>query len=123
MSEKPLAYIVEDNPDLASIFMEALAAAGYRTKMVHDGTSAIALILSDLPDLVMLDLHLPGLKGDQILKQIRANEALRQVWVLVASADVRLADMLRDERTMILNKPVGFVQLQSLAQRLKPTIN
>ena len=121
MSEKPIAYVVEDNPDLASIFVEALSAAGYQTKMIHDGTEAFDAVLKDPPDLIMLDLHLPGLKGDEILRRIRDHEALKNIRVLIASADARMAEQLRDERTVVLNKPVGFVQLQHLARRFGPT--
>ena len=60
MSEKPLAYVIEDNVDLATIFVESLTAVGYRALMINDGAEAMSTIFAAPPSLIMLDLHLPS---------------------------------------------------------------
>lgn len=119
-SKKPIAYVVEDNPDLANIFAEALNSADYEAVVIHDGIEAMSRIVENPPYLIMLDLHLPNFSGQDILMNIRKDSMLQDTRVFVTSADARMANGLRGPHTTILNKPVGFAQLQKLAQRFHP---
>lgn len=120
---KPLALVVEDDEDLATIFTEATLAAGYDVETTRTGDAAIARLAQIAPHLVVLDLHLPGVTGPQILKYMRADVRLRSARVLIASADQRLAEYSRDQATLILLKPISFSQLRDLAERLRPTVD
>lgn len=118
---KPLALIIEDDEDLSTIFTEATAAAGYEVHAMVEGNSAIKELETATPHLVVLDLHLPGVTGPQIFRHIRAEPRLRDVHVIIASADDRLAEYTRDRTTIVLLKPISFVQLRDLAERLLPS--
>lgn len=120
---KPLALIIEDDEDLASIFTEATRAAGYNVETLRTGDAALARLDEVTPFLVVLDLHLPGVTGAQILKHIRDDQRLAKSLVIIASADDRLADYNRDRATMVLLKPISFVQLRDLTMRLRPAEN
>ncbi len=120
---KPLALIVEDDEDLATIFTEATQAAGYDVETVRAGDLAISRLNEIVPDLIVLDLHLPVVTGPQILKHIRTDERLRKSLVIIASADDRLAEYHRDKATMVMLKPISFVQLRDLAQRLRTRLD
>lgn len=63
--------------------------------------------------------HLPGAAGSDILSRIRADENLRDVTVILCTADDRQADYLRDQVDFILLKPVSPIQLRQIAARLK----
>ena len=116
---KPLAIIIEDDDDLAAIFAEATQSAGYEAETIHTGDKAITRLAEVTPFLIVLDLHLPGVTGPQILRLIRADERLKNIYVVIASADDRLAEYTRDKANMVLHKPVSFVQLRDLVQRLR----
>ena len=116
---KPLAIIIEDDNDLAAIFTEATQSAGYEAETIHTGDKAITRLAEVTPFLIVLDLHLPGVTGPQILRLIRADERLKNIYVVIASADDRLAEYTRDKANMVLHKPVSFVQLRDLVQRLR----
>lgn len=121
MTTQALALIVEDNPDLATIFATAMASAGCTTEVIKDGSEASERLRGDpVPDIVILDLHLPGLSGRELAYQIRADERLAGTKVLVATAEAHMATELEEEdlADLILQKPVLFMQLQTLAQRL-----
>lgn len=77
--------IVEDNISLADIYKTRLEILGYVCFVAHEGIEALSLIERERPSLVLLDLMLPKLAGDQILKIMRANEWGRNVKVLVIS--------------------------------------
>ncbi len=113
-----LAFIVEDENDLAEIFNEALLAAGYETQAVASGPDALARLAHITPDLIILDLHLPGLDGGQVLSQIRADERLKNSRVMLTTADAQFASTLESDADFVLLKPVSFSQLRDLAIRL-----
>jgi len=117
------ALIIEDDVDLATIFSEALQAAGYNTETVHEGDIALARLASTIPDVVVLDLHLPHVAGTDILRRIRADRRLAGTRVMVATADPRVATMLEAEADLILLKPISFTQLRDLATRLRPGLD
>lgn len=115
------ALIIEDNSDLATIFAGALQAAGFDTDIVQDGKTALALLEELTPNVIVLDLHLPHVSGGTILEQIRADPRLSEVRVIVATADPRMADMLKEQSDLVLLKPISFNQLRDLATRLAPS--
>lgn len=112
------ALIVEDDNDLAIIFAMALQEAGFETQIVRAGDTALMWLSSSTPDIVVLDLHLPRVSGDTILKEIRADARLANTKVIITTADPRMAEMLDDKADLVLLKPVGFSQLRDLAARL-----
>src|ERR1700722_10304903 len=77
--------IVEDNVDLAELYKTRLELLGYKCLAVYDGVAALALIERELPDLVLLDMMVPKIAGDQILATMRASEWGKNIKVLVIS--------------------------------------
>ncbi len=119
MADNPLALIIEDDMDLAAIFAEALQVAQFRTEIITDGAVAQRRLREVVPQLVMLDLHVPHVSGEVLLQQIRSTPELAGVKIVIASADSFTADLLSPESDLVLIKPVSFSQLRDLAQRLK----
>lgn len=120
MHEKPLAFIIEDNQDTVTIFQGALELAGYEVQVAMDGAVAREQLSSIIPDLIVLDLHMPHVTGDILLKQIRSDERLEEARVFLATADANMASHLRDQAELVLLKPIGFSQLKDLAERFRP---
>ena len=118
--EKPLAFIIEDDEDLSIIFSEALNAAGFQTQMIRDGRLALEQLMESKPKVVILDMHLPGLSGLEILKYIRTDERLALTNVVVTTADALMAEHVRDSADLVLIKPITFSQLRDLTARLHP---
>jgi DNA-binding response OmpR family regulator len=112
------ALIVEDEIDLAIIFSRALQEAGFETQIVRAGDTALMWLDSTTPEVVVLDLHLPRVSGEDILGRIRADDRLAHTQVIIASADPRMAEELQDRADLVLLKPIGFSQLRDLAARL-----
>jgi len=115
-----LALIIEDDEDTGTIFAAAMQQAGFLTEVVTDGQEGLSRLEEIAPDLVLLDLHLPNVSGPEILEYIRNQERLKDVRVIIATADPHLADTLRRDVTFVLDKPVSFKQLSILSNRLRP---
>jgi CheY-like chemotaxis protein len=120
MGKKPLAYIVEDNKDTVTIFRGALELAEYEVEVAYDGATAQKRLTEIVPDLIILDLHIPNVSGDVVLKHIREDERLKDSRVFLATADANMASQLRDQAEIVLLKPIGFSQLRDLAERFRP---
>jgi DNA-binding response OmpR family regulator len=68
---KPLVLVVEDEPDIALSVQKYLERAGLRVLVAHDGRAALEVFAQTPPDLVVLDLMLPGVSGLDVLRRIR----------------------------------------------------
>lgn len=77
--------IVEDNPALADIYKTRLEILGYQCATAYDGEEALAVIERELPSLVLLDLMVPKIAGDQILARMRASTWGKNIKVLIIS--------------------------------------
>lgn len=115
----PLALIIEDDFDLSAIFEKALKAANFETQVAQTGDAALIKLGAAIPDVVVLDLYLPGISGADILKYIRSDARLTQTRVIITTVDARLAESLEDQADLVLIKPVNFNQLRDMASRLR----
>lgn len=118
--EKPLALIVEDDIAQAGIFEQALQMADFETQIITDGQAALDILQTITPSLVVLDLHLPNVSGEEILRAIRAEPRLAGVRVMLATANPLAAESLRKLSDLVLLKPISFHQLRDMAIRLRP---
>ena len=78
--------IVEDDTDIAALMAHYLEKAGYGTEMVSDGAQALASAKETPPDLVILDLMLPGLNGLDVCKAIRLDNRTAELPILMVTA-------------------------------------
>ena len=115
---KEFALIIEDDFDIGTIFAEALIMSGFKAEVIADGLVAMNRLHEVEPDVVILDLHLPNISGAEILHYIRQTERLKNTRVVVATADPRMADSIRPNATLVLDKPVTYQQLKLLTTRL-----
>ena len=81
--------IVEDEPELARLTHAALERHGHVCTIEADGTKALAAALRERPDLVLLDINLPGLSGFEILAHLRREKCPALVLMLTARGEVR----------------------------------
>ena len=80
--------IIEDETELARHVSRALVRHGHLTSVVHDGAEGLTTVLADPPDLVVLDLNLPGLDGLEVLGRLKQADCPSRVLVLTARSEV-----------------------------------
>src|SRR5215475_14484155 len=108
----PRILIVEDNPDLAYGLRTGLEIEGYEVQVAGDGENGLDRAKAWNPDLVMLDLMLPGMDGYRVLKTMR--EAGSNVPVLILTARGEEADKVLGFRLGAddyVTKPCGVLEL------------
>ena len=87
--------VVDDEPDIVALVAYHLAKAGYRVSTAATGTDALRAAREERPALVVLDLMLPGMSGFDVLEQLRAHDATREVAVLMLTARKEEPDRVR----------------------------
>lgn len=100
--------IIDDDIYIGNVIEEALIKEGYQVLRAYSGTEAIYVLSASTPDLILLDLMLPGLSGEEVLSQIRG------IPVIVVSAKIDVDDkvaLLLGGATDYITKPFEMKEL------------
>jgi len=105
------SFVVDDNVDAAEMLAEALRYAGHDVREEHDGSSALAAVTEFRPDVILLDLGLPGMDGFEVARRLRADSSLAKARVIAITGygqdvDRRRTAQLGIERHLV--KPVDL---------------
>jgi two-component system phosphate regulon response regulator PhoB len=87
--------VVDDEPDITALVAYHLAKAGYRVSTAATGPDALKAAREERPDIVVLDLMLPGVSGYDVLAELRRREETREVGVILLTARREEADRIR----------------------------
>jgi DNA-binding response OmpR family regulator len=114
--------IVEDDENLGPVVDEILTTIGYNTAWVRDGQAAMTWLAEEVPDAVVLDMHLPHVSGVTILDHIRTDDRLKRTRVLAVTADNLIAPMIQDKADATFLKPFSVADFVGMMNRLAPQI-
>lgn len=106
--------VIEDNEKNRKLARDVLAYRGYRVSEAQTAEDGLRLAAESPPDLILMDIHLPGMSGIEALAVLRAQEATRDIPVLAFTASV----MPQDRHTItgagfdgFLSKPIAIKEL------------
>jgi signal transduction histidine kinase/ActR/RegA family two-component response regulator len=127
ISEPPLILIVEDNELNINTISSYLSAKGYHPIVASDGQSAIELTQKHHPDLILMDIQMPGMDGLEAISRIRQNPQLAEIPIVALTALAMEGDRekcLKAGANDYLTKPVKLKQLNTTIQQfLVPKID
>jgi CheY-like chemotaxis protein len=117
----PKIMVVEDNEPSRDALCRRLERRGYHVIPAVDGEQAVEMARVQLPDLILMDLGLPGIDGWEATRRLKSDEATRHIPLIVLSAHA-----MSNDRDMALaaggddfdSKPVRFDQLMAKIQAL-----
>jgi DNA-binding response OmpR family regulator len=113
--------VADDDDDILELVAFRLERAGYEVITAHDGGQALAKAQEHQPDLAVLDVMMPGLNGYEVTRQLRADEATRDIPVILLTARVQEADVSRGFEAGAddyLRKPFSPQELRSRVQAI-----
>ena len=118
-----LILVVEDNAQNQKLARDVLQVKGYRVLVAETAELGIPMALKEMPDLVLMDIHLPGMNGMEALARLRADAATKAIPVLAFTASV----MPQDRREIMsagfdgfLSKPINLKEfLETISAALK----
>jgi CheY-like chemotaxis protein len=109
--------LIEDDIALAQLYRGVLRMSGFDAAHVANGLSALNFIENDPPDLIVVDMNLPVLCGDELLREIAARPDLRHIpAIVVTGADIQI-DPAVEQAKQILRKPCPPDRLISVVER------
>ena len=113
--------VVDDNVDAANSLSTLLTMSGHATSLAHDGTEALRLATEEEPDLVLLDVGLPGIDGYEVARRVRRLPRLRHTRLIAMTGYGQESDKLAAAEAGFdrhLVKPVDFDVLVEMIERL-----
>lgn len=116
-----MVYCVEDDSGIRDLMIYALKASGFDAKGFADGREFFAAFSENLPEIVLLDIMLPGEDGLSILKKLRSNAATARLPVIIATAKGTEYDKvigLDSGADDYLAKPFGMMEMVSRVKAL-----
>lgn len=108
--------VVDDDPELRGTLADALREAGYIVATAHDGESALLLLHGIRVDLILVDLHMPGMSGLEFIE--RWNREPRRGAPVVVMTGSRRVESLPEGCASELRKPFTLQQLCDLVRRM-----
>lgn len=111
-----MIWCVEDDASIRDIEVYALKSTGFEARGFEDGTSFWAALQKEKPELVVLDVMLPGVDGAELLRRIRKTPELRELPVIMATAKDSEMDKIQGldgGADYYLTKPFGVMELVS----------
>lgn len=94
MATRKHILIVDDDPDVAATLQDCLAHEGYRCERVADAEQALAVVLRQPPDLLLLDRVMPGMSGDELVVQLKNDPRTQDIPVILLTAKTEESDEL-----------------------------
>lgn len=119
-SQEKTVLIIEDEEDAAELFAEMMRVSGFRVVKTSSSAPAIAMMIAQKPDIVLLDIMMPEISGLDVLRQMRRDPALVNIPVVVVSAQSLPTDIrhgMEAGASTYLTKPVGFFDLKEAVER------
>ena len=115
----PLILIVDDSPTEQHVFSKALERQGYDTVVANDGEEALAMAEEVRPDVIVMDVVMPGMNGFQATRRLSRNPATAEIPVVIVSGKGQETDRiwgLRQGAAQYLVKPVKSEELVSAVE-------
>jgi DNA-binding response OmpR family regulator len=91
---KPVVLIAEDDEDILALVVFDLEDEGYEVLTARNGTDAIDLALARRPDLILLDVAMPGLDGYEVTRRLRADESTHGTPIVLLTARAQVKDVI-----------------------------
>lgn len=92
----PTILIVDDEPDILRMLGLRLKKSGYHVVTAVDGEEALSKVNQDNPDLILLDVHLPKIKGDEIARRLKESDRYKHIPIVFITADARAENLYAD---------------------------
>ena len=113
--KRPAVLIVEDDPELRTLYRTALSLAGYAVVAVGDGIDALRQIDAQPPDIMVLDMALPRLGGRDVSVEVRSHPETSSIPIVVVTGDAR--GLNTSDFACVLQKPIDLDTLVRTVER------
>ncbi|MES2566291.1 MAG: response regulator [Bacteroidota bacterium] len=118
-----IILVIEDDLNFADILLKQAKGKGFKCLSAATGEDGLALALKFNPDAIILDVELPGMDGNQVLADIKANPTIRHIPVHMISVNERTMETIKNGAIEYLTKPVDKTDLEDSFSRIESFVN
>jgi DNA-binding response OmpR family regulator len=111
--------VAEDEKQIADMIAFKLTNCGHKVIQAQDGEQAVTLATRERPDLMLLDVMMPGLSGFEVLRRLKGDPALRSMPIIMVTAKGHERDVLNGLRSGAVDYVVKPFSLKELAARVE----
>ena len=117
------ALVVDDNQLAATTIAEALDLLGYETEVAYGSRPAIESLAHRLPDVILLDINMPGLDGIEVCRYLRRDPRTARIPIIAISVEAQEETMAQARKAGVdafLPKPIDMDALEETLKRILP---
>lgn len=115
---------VDDEIDICKMIASFLTPKGYEVKISNSGEEALEMIAYERPDIILMDLNMPGMGGKTTLKEIKKHYCdLPVIMVTVIDNEKKIAELLNEGASDYITKPINFDYLEKIISSLEAICN
>jgi len=121
MEQTPKILVADDEPINLELMESILSRLGYGVLLASDGNQALSLALDRMPDLILLDIMMPGLDGFEVTRKLKENDRTKIIPIVIVSGKSEVRDRVKALEAGaddFLNKPVDPTELQARIRSL-----
>ncbi len=117
--EKKIVVVIDDETDLLKVTLLRLNMSGYAAFGTADGQSGLELARQKMPDLIVLDVLLPDMNGDEVAKILKKDEKLKRIPIILISAEIETLETRARESGVegYLSKPFESKELLGMIKK------
>jgi len=119
MHNTPTLMVVDDTHESLALLNTILTAAGYRVRPAHSGRLALASVAAHPPDLILLDIRMPGMDGLEVCQRLKADEASKHIPIILVSAHAQSQEWLAGLRLGAADYITKPFQAEELLARVR----
>ncbi len=123
ITDDKVVLIIEDDRNFASILLKQANKKGFKCLSAATGEDGLLLASKYKPQAIILDMGLPGIKGQQVLHELKANPSVRHIPVHIMSANDRSLEPIREGAVEYLMKPISKDGLEEAFNRIENFVN
>ena len=89
--------VVDDDPVIRSLLSDIASSFGHRVEAFENGEACLTKLITELPDVIILDMQMPGMNGLEVLRRLKADQRTAAVPVIMLSANSDSAELSSDQ--------------------------
>ncbi|MFV8271381.1 response regulator [Flavobacterium sp. GT2N3] len=122
-TDDTVVLIIEDDQNFAAILLQQANKKGFKCLSAASGEDGLVLASKYRPQAIILDMGLPGIKGQQVLHELKGNPSVRHIPVHIISANDRSLEPIREGAVEYLMKPISKDGLEEAFNRIENFVN
>jgi CheY-like chemotaxis protein len=112
--------VVDDDPGIVSLLQRIISKKGYETFVAYDGREGLDLAQKHRPDLILTDIKMPDLGGEELTHLLRSDPELADIPIVILSGTAFLVDLETTRADSVLTKPFELKTVYALLERFLP---